>query len=1204
MVRRSIWVGLAVLCLFGGLKTSTTLAQAVYGSILGTVTDPQGGAVSGAKVTVTSVTKSTVVETTTNESGNYTVTHLIPDVYKVHIEAQGFKTTDIPSVQVSADTSAHVDASMQVGEVTQSVEVTGEIPQLQTDRADVDVQFSQKYIQDLPVLNRNFTSFELLSPGTQKLPGFNHAATENPQGGGQINVNGQHFSGTNFELDGTDNQDPILGIIVVNPNLDAIAEAKIALQDYDAESGKSTSGIIRVQTKSGSNEFHGSGFYYYRNSDQQARDPFTNKPGVPLAAATWKQFGGSVGGPVIKNKLFFFGDYQGTKQTAGITNLYTIPTPTVIQSCNPATNAQSSTPGFCNLSEYLNAYGPPVGGIPSGQVFDPSTGNPLTGSGRTAFANNMIPIANIKQNVGNILALFPSSTAAGVNNNFVNSGAGPFDQKSFDTRIDYSAPHNYAVFGRFSLDYFSLSGKGGLGELGSVGFGPGGLNGSSIVHNYSLASGFTKPIGVKWLTDFRFGYFKYNPKTAYSDATQAPMDKLGFPGLNSGTGLPGPPTTGGFSGFLFTNNGNNGGVNGQLGNNNGGAYAFGDGLDAARCNCPLTESEQQFQFVNNWTRTQGNHTIKFGADIRYAMNLRVPSDQSRTGLLFFDQIGTGNAGANGLGLATFLLGDVTQFQRFVSTSLNAAERQKRTFFYGQDSWRVSPKFTLSYGLRWEMYFPETVNAKGNGGFANLDDGLIRVAGFGGVSSNGNVDNTYKALAPRLSVAYQFDPKTVLRMGYGRGFDIGVFGSNFGHVVTQNLPVLAKQDLADSNFNPLATNNRSAIFTLNPANAGPGLTSSFGPPSFNFSPILGSISANGTLPIDGIDGTTQGNARPRVQRLPTIDQWNATIQRQITPTLNITASYIGNKGTHVFAGGGPSYNSNQPAVGAGTSPYKCTQITTGTNAGKFDCIPSFAAFQTQGARRPLFLNGVPAFTYPGFTFVNAQGVVTPTPPCCSVDTNYYGNDADNKYNALPVGRGKKFMSNASRFMDYAVGGWQVTNTLTWGSGLPWTPSLKNCSQVTDTGPCRPNIASGKLATGLSHQNGATFWFTPIPQLTQEVISATDITGTNTCPLASPKSGPFALPSCGQIGNVGIYSYWGPHAFYDDMALSKNFTITERVRAQFRFDADNLFNHPVLALPNNCVDCGGQSGQITNIEADSAPGAPIGMRQLQFGVRVTF
>ncbi len=1258
MRRRALFGCFVVFCLVLALSAPNSSAQAVFGSVIGTVTDAQGNAVAGAKVTVTSVTKSTVFETTSNDSGNYAVTHLIPDQYKVHIEATGFKSYDVASVTVSADSSVNVDAALQVGEVTQTVEVTGEIPQLKTDRADVDVEFSQKYVQDLPVLNRNFTSFELLSPGTQKLPGFNHAATENPQGGGQINVNGQHFSGTNFELDGTDNQDPILGIIVVNPNLDAIGEAKIALQDYDAESGKATSGIVRVQTKSGSNEFHGSGFYYYRNSDQQARDPFTNKPGVPLAAATWKQFGGSVGGPILKNKLFFFGDYQGTKQTAGITNLYTVPTPEVVQTCNPATNAASATPGLCDLSEYLNAFGPPVGGIPSGQIFDPTTGDSASGSGRTPFANNMIPIGMIGQNVGNVLALFPTPTASGVNNNFVNSGAGPFDQKSFDVRIDYNAPHNYQVFGRFSLDYFSLSGTGGLGKLGSVGFGPGGLNGSSNVHNYSLATGFTKPIGIKWLTDFRFGYFKYNPKTAYSDATQSPMDAFGFPGLNSGNGIAGPPITGGLSGFLFQNNGNNGGVNGALGNNNGGAFAFGDGLDAARCNCPLTESEQQFQFVNNWTRTQGNHTIKFGADIRYAMNLRVPSDQSRTGLLFFDQIGTGNAGANGLGLATFLLGDVTQFQRFVSTSLNAAERQKRTFFYGQDSWRVSPKFTLSYGLRWEMYFPETVNAKGNGGFANLDDGLIRVAGFDGVGSDGNVDNTYKALAPRLSVAYQFDPKTVLRMGYGRGFDIGVFGSNFGHVVTQNLPVLARQDLSDTSFNTAASNNRSAIFTL-----------SQGPPAFDFSPVLGAISSSGTLPINGVDGKTAAGARPRVQRLPTIDQWNVTVQRQVTSTLNITVSYVGNKGTHVFAGSGPSYNNNEVAVGAGTNDVVCPTPTTCKLTG-------FTPAQSPADRRRLFLNGVPAFTYPGFTFVDPiTHLVTATPPCCAVDTSYYGNDADNKYNALqlkaekrvsaglqflahytfshayaydnnyfsvnkkfswgpnpfnrnqvvvvnaiyelPVGKGKKFMGNIGRAADLVIGGWQITNTTTYGTGLPFSPSINECGAISDAGPCRPNLLKpGKLLNVGAHNvtsgcatggQCGTYWFDPVASLSYGSELSSANAGVDSCSFSRPTSGPFALPACGQIGNAGFNSLRGPHAFYDDMALSKTFTITERVKAQFRFDAYNIFNHPVLALPGNqCVDCLGSTtaGQITDIEADSAPGAPIGMRQLQFGARVTF
>jgi hypothetical protein len=1233
MARRSVWVALVVFCFCFNLCTYTASGQAVFGSIIGTVTDAQGNAVSGAKVTVTSISKSTAFETTSNESGNFAVTHLIPDDYKVAVEAAGFKAYQVERVTVTADSSVTLDVPLQVGAVTQTVEVTGDVPQLQTDRADVDVQFSQKYVEDLPILNRNFTNFELLSPGTQKLPGFSHAATENPQGGGQIQVNGQHFSGTNFELDGTDNQDPILGIIVVNPNLDAIGEAKIALQDYDAESGKATSGVVSVQTKSGSNDIHGSGFLFYRNSDQEARDPFTNKPGVPLAAANWKQFGGSVGGPIIKNKLFFFGDYQGTQQQQGITNLYTTPTANVIKSCNPATNATSATPGFCDLSEYLSEE----------QIFDPLTGNANTGANRTAFAGNLIPIGRIQQNVGNALAVFPAPTAGGVNNNFVSSGAGPYNQKSFDTRIDYSAPHNYQVFGRFSLDYFSLSGTGGLGALGGLGFGPGGLNGSSNVHNYSLATGFTKPIGAKWLTDFRFGYFKYNPQTAYSDATASPMDKLGFPGLNSGPGIVGPPTTGGLSGFQFTGNG-------VLSN-------FGDGLNIGRCNCPLTESEQQFQFVNNWTRTQGNHTIKFGADIRYAENLRVPSDASRTGLLNFDSGATSNGGAGGLALATFLLGDVTSFQRFVSTSLTAAERQKRWFFYGQDSWRVSPKFTLTYGLRWEIYFPESVNGKDNGGFANLDQGVIRVAGQGPIGLNGNIANTYKALAPRLSVAYQFDPKTVVRLGYGRGFDIGVFGSNFGHVVTQNLPVLAQQSLQDSNLNPANTNNRTPVFTL-----------SQGPAPFSFAGILSDISPNGTLPLNGPDGTVQPRVRPTVQRLPTIDQWNATIQRQITPTINLTVSYIGNKGTHVFAGTGPSYNNNEPAIGTGTDAYQCTPNVA--PAGTFDCKQSFVPSVPQSFRRKYFLNGVPAFTYPGSTFTDLQGNVHPTPACCAVDTGYFGNDADNKYNALqvkaekrtsyglqflahytfshayaydstyfdvnkavawgpnpfnrnsvfvantiyelPVGRGKTFMSGSGRALNFLIGGWEVTNTLTWGSGLPWTPSLQNCGQISDAGPCRPNkVGTSKLQTGITHSGGSTFWFTPIPTLSQNLpeiaASPTDLTGTSdSCQTARPVSGPFALPACGQIGNVGFDSYRGPHAFYDDMALSKNFTITERIRAQFRFDAYNVFNHPVLNFPGNtCVDCTGSSaGQITDIEQDAAPGSPVGMRQLQFGVRITF
>src|SRR2546427_6410923 len=266
MRKSSIAVVLVVLCLgYCALAPTAGFAQAVYGSIFGIVPDTSGAAVSGAKVTVTSLGKGTKVETTTNDTGNYVVTHLIPGKYDVRAELAGFKAFEAKAIEVFADPATPVEAKIAVGAVTETVTVTAEqTPVLKTDRADVATLFNEKYVESLPILNRNFTTFELLSPGTQKLVGWGHASQENPQGSQQIFVNGQHFSGTAYELDGTDNQDPILGIIVVNPNIDAITETKFALQNYDAEFGKAVAGVVTVQTKSGSNDFHGTGFYFRR----------------------------------------------------------------------------------------------------------------------------------------------------------------------------------------------------------------------------------------------------------------------------------------------------------------------------------------------------------------------------------------------------------------------------------------------------------------------------------------------------------------------------------------------------------------------------------------------------------------------------------------------------------------------------------------------------------------------------------------------------------------------------------------------------------------------------------------------------------------------------------------------------------------------------------------------------------------------------
>lgn len=1218
---------LAAVVMFGlvcALWVPKALSQAVYGSILGTINDPSGAAVPNAKVTVTSQTKNTSVETTTNDSGNYSVTHLIPDVYTVRVEGQGFKSLEFKDIPVSADTGARVDGQFQVGSTSEQVEVTAEAPQLKTDRADVAFEYNTKYVEDLPILNRNFTTFELLSPGTQKLS-WGHAATENPQGSQQIYVQGQHFSGTAYELDGTDNQDPILGIIVVNPNLDAVTETKVALQNYDAEFGKAVAGVVTAQTKSGSNDIHGSGFWFRRTDAEQAKDPFTQwdaSPGVaasPVPPSRWQQFGGSIGGPVIKNKLFFFGDYQGTRQTNGNTFKLTVPTPRVLSTCNPLTNATSATPGFCDLSDYLTAAAGITGG---GQAYDPASGalGALSGNGGTrtpfgaagACTGNCIPIARLENADGSpspaakILALFPQPTLPGVVNNYLAGGSGPFKQDSFDTRIDYTASQSLNVFGRFSLDYFKLSGKGVLGALGGPGTGLLGLSGSSVTHNYSLASGFTKTLSSTLLTDFRFGYFKYNPQTQKPDGG-TPMTSFGIPNANTGD-----PKTAGLGMFVLGTDplvGENGAANAGSGTGLS-VSTFGDGLGVGRCNCPLTESEQQFQWVNNWTKIKGNHQIKFGADIRYAMNLRIPSDNNRTGEYNFSPEETSNQGTGGLDLASFLLGDVSLLSRYVNnpglpSANNAAERQKRWFFYGQDTYRATPKLTLNYGLRWEIYFPESVNAKGNGGFANIVDnggtGVIRVGGFGPYGLNGSVDNTLHAFAPRLGVAYQLTPKTVVRMGYGRSYDIGVFGSNFGHTVTQNLPVLLKQNI-----------DASAVFTGADPNFIPAFTLSQGP----IAPVFPAVPANGQIPFASLKGQDSGvHIRPIRQVLPTLDAWNATVQRQVTNTLSAEIAYVGNKGSHGFAGDNPNYDVNpismflfgvnDPVTGkpvnsslrrplcdpTGLSDLhtaSCTRI--GDDLGNYygnDASSDYNALEVKVEKR--FSGGLQFLSHYTFSHANFyDGTYYAVSHTIAHGPNDFTRNhvfVINWVYALPFGKGKPYLGNAGRALDYAVGGWQLSNTTNLSSGLPWTPSTAECGGEEDVNVCRPDRGSGSFPTGAGRLDGATHtvtFFTPLPSLT----------------------GPFTDPGVGNLGNIGHDSFRGPWGFYSDLSLTKDFPITERVKAQFRMDAFNVFNHPVYAFSGNnganpCIDCqGGTNGKITDIEGGTT------MRELQFAVRLFF
>lgn len=1132
LATRSALIALAL----AALNPAVTYAQAVYGSIVGTVTDPTGAVVAGAKLTITDTGRDVSVSTTSNDSGNYSQRFLIVGRYRVRVEASGFKTYVQDNIAVSVDTETKVDVTMQVGEVTQTMEVTAEASVLKTERSDVATTWSDKTVTNIPTLNRKFSNFQLMTPGVVAFPTSATAASpENPQGAYRMLVNGQSFAGTSHLLDGTDNHDAVLGWLVINPTLESVTEAKITTANYDAEFGVASAGVVSAQTKSGTNTMHGSAFEFLRNNVMQARNPFTQSRvitgtnGRTIPLTQWNQFGGSIGGAIIKNKLFYFGDFQGTRRNTGGGGLFRVPS---------AEERQGD----------LSALNVPI--------YDPLSG--ATPATRQRFAGDRIPTARLSNQAQNLLKYIPlpNQPAPLDQPNFTSSGGIKFDDESYNVRIDHFTTDKLHVFGRYSIQQFRLNAPGSYGLAGGGGLDASGATtafaGASDTRNQSVAGGFDYALRPNLLTDFRFGFVRYKLQVSPNGIGTSPAKDSGVPGLNVDDNF-----NSGMPAFFINGYGNP--IN----------FRFGYALGVNSCNCPLIQDEKQIQFVNNWTKIQGNHTFKFGADIRQAYNLRVPSDRHRAGELNFDAART--QGPNGgSGLASFLLGDVSRFERYVSNSLDARETQNRWFFYGQDSWKVTRKLTINYGLRWEIYRPQYVNGDRNGGFVDIGTGEVKVAGVNGVGRDLNVTAPWSNFAPRLGIAYQVNSKTVVRTGYGRGFNLGVFGSIFGHNVTQNLPVLGIQSTQPAN-------NFDSVFKLDQ-----------GPTALNPATIL-AAQPKGPNGFNMLPNGVTAFVITNPIRFPTVDSWNFTIQRQLGQGMSAEIGYVGTKGTHVFAGTGGDYDPNQADInGFGT-------LTTNQRKPFFqkfgwsqnlryygsDASNNYHSIQMKFDKR--FASGLSVMTH--YTF--SKNI--------DYDGTYYPRDAklaravssNNRPNVfflatvyeMPFGKGRKHMNNAPKVVDALLGGWQVNGTYNWMSGQPFTPSYRDCNADRDTGWCRPNVV-GDFSVSDPSQFG---WFkTASTPLTTNLMT----------------DGPWQRPARGTFGTIGRNAIYGPSFQQLDMSFFKTFSITEKHNLQFRAESYNFANHTNLANPNGCVDCPGVAGRIFGTFTAYVP------RQWQMGLRYSF
>lgn len=1119
--------------------------QAVSGSIFGTVTDPAGGIVPGATVTIRDVDRGIDYHVQTISDGNYIQTHLLAGHYRVTITSAGFETF-AADVTVQVDAATRVDAKLAIGKASSTVNVVGATPLLKTDRAELSDTLSSRELASLPVLGRNLTDLMLVMPGAYA-DSFQVATAENPQQGMQVDTNGESFTANGFLLDGTENQNPLLAIAIINPNIDSLQELKVTTSNYDAEFGSVAGALMQATTKSGTNQLHGTGFEYLQNNIFNSANPFTqlNPP------VRWNQFGGSLGGPIKKDKLFIFGDYQGSRQRNGASLITTVPT-----ADERSGNLQALLGSYIcsNGSVSAGPCGSPLmvpttegGQIPAqaGMVFDPTTGNP-DGTGREAFTSNGQPnIVAVPAPLTKIMGYLPSPNtgASGqIFNNYIAAGSEIYDIDQPDVRVDYNISQKASFFARYSLADFTIQAP---AAFGAVAGGPslGGLNfaGQSLDRNQSLALGLTYTVSPTLVGEFRFGTFRYRIRVEPFGAGTTPATDAGLPGLNLGT-----QDTSGMPAFYINGNG---------------GFDFGYALGVNSCNCPLKETENQFDWITNWTKELGNHTIKWGAEIPRDEQQRVPSDEHRSGEITFTDSVTGNAtvdalangnATTGAALASFLLGQPSSFGRyFTGIGLYPGLRQTRIFLYGQDTWRVTQKLTLDYGLRWENYLPEGAAKPGGAGSFDPLTGDVLVAGLGGNSLSLNVKPYNLGFAPRLGIAYQLQTNTVLRAGYGWGYTPAGYGSIFGQGLEYNPPILNGQTIPQANpYTP--------DFNL--------LT---GPPL----PVNPPIGSNGSYPLP--DGISVYNWfwPLNAYRVPMAYFWNTTVQHEFSDGISFQVAYVGNVGRHLYA----NPNINQAVPGPGdfdsrrpffpqfgleqgiyytcnceTSNYNGLQVKLEKHRGNLDFTLNYTYGKAMGSS-----------TFGGGGFDNNYNWI-----------GSYGPLGFNPIHALtfanvwriPYGHGQRWGSSNGKTVDAILGGWSLDGITTLDSGRPFSPMVSNTASVNaDFNGVRADIIGNPHASNQS----AAQWF-------------------NVAAFTDPQQ-PY------RDGTAAADSLWGPALYVFNLALSKTWVITEGKTLEFRWENFNAFNIDNYGFPANTIDVSG-AGQITYTQ--------VPMRQMQFGLHFRF
>ncbi len=1168
MNRRKLCAGLLFVCVF----SFAVVAQTPEGRILGTVTDKSGGAVKDAKVTISNADTGVSRTLQTNDAGDYVAPNLPPGVYNVVIESPGFKRIESFGIRLEVAKDVRIDVILQPGDVSESVRVTGEAPIVETTNDQLGGTFTNKAINDLPLNGRDYQNLVVLRPGIQRSPGGGFLS---------ISSNGNRPEDNNFIFDGIDNNDPYYGSQIINVEgvqgtpgsilpIDAIQEFN-AVENPAAEYGWKPGAIVNLGIKSGTNDLHGTAYYFGRNDDLDARNYFNKVPDAKKELRQ-HQFGGSIGGPIHKNKTFFFGAYEGVRALVGNTNV--VSTPAIVGLSTPSTsNCTFIASGDC-ANSFVDALrdlaARPGAAAPNGTCagVPVNISNALTAS-LNALSANLVGCGTFTGN-GAFPGLFPANKGTDPNgpNQFTTGFPNTNRMDAFIIKVDHHFNDQHTIAGRYFLGD-SLQQEEDIPVLRPEWRSQSQLRAQVVGANYTWAP------SSRWVNELRFGYNRFWQAILSVDHDKNPVTTFG---INAGVTDPinfGMTSilVGGFVPGLTT-----------LGGNPGWPL--------------LTTPNETYQFSDNVSYVRGKHTFRFGGEFRDGKtdNLRNRRGKGRVRFQAGGNTFSTDSGApgNSTTLEDFLAGRPDKGDIFVGSShRNVSQLSFGAFI--QDDWRVTPRLTINAGVRYDLTsaIRERHNLLGN---FDPAVGLEQV----GVNIGAPYDADYNNVAPRLGIAW--DPwgrgKTVIRAG----------GSIIYEYPHMNI------FLGQNGVNNATTTGLNTIPT--------------GAVGSNLFGAGGTIAAAATTQSSGLNWTSTGpvfnvnidcSANPcdilgvtRHLRTPYAISWNLNIQQALGNSTSLQVGYVGNRGVKLYSVRDINQvDPNSPAeiaCKAANQGVACEQPGR-PFATKFpflefiNFLENLYSSNYHGLQVSVTQRAWHGLTFvAGYTYAHAIDFASlnraPQPQnSLRPDLERGNSDLDIRHRfTLALTYDLPSVKGFAQLLE----GWQINSIVTLQGSSPWTMfDFGNDVSLTGEFSDRWNLSGDPRKVQTWSLNG------PLP------CSAKDSNGNCVAYL----NGLLTKPAAGTFGNAGRNVLRGPDYRNWDFSIVKTTRLNERFNMQIRGEFFNVLNHPNFGIPgsllvnafNNDLSSPGSFGQVP-ATPDSVAANPVigtgGSRNIQIGIKFRF